>query len=45
MIYLQKKKVMWYDIIKDVLSSDAGSFGFVFFALSLIGWVRRRSTD
>ncbi|MBR5476660.1 MAG: hypothetical protein IKV17_07580 [Bacteroidaceae bacterium] len=30
---------MWYDILKDILSSDAGSFSFVFFTLSLISWV------
>ena len=30
---------MWYDILRDVLSSDAGSFSFVFFTLSLISWV------
>lgn len=30
---------MWYDILKDILGSSAGSFGFVFFTLSLIGWV------
>lgn len=30
---------MWYDILKDILGSTAGSFGFVFFTLTLIGWV------
>lgn len=30
---------MWYDILKDILSSDAGSFSFVFFTLTLISWV------
>lgn len=30
---------MWYDILKDISSSDAGSFSFVFFTLSLISWV------
>lgn len=29
----------WLELIKNILSSDAGSFGFVFFVLLLIAWV------
>ena len=34
----------WFDVIKEILSSDAGSFGFVVFVLLLIAWAIHKIT-
>lgn len=34
-----------FDILKEILGSPAGSFGFVFFVLALIAWVIHKVTE
>ena len=34
----------WFELLKDILGSPAGSFGFVVFILLLIGWIIHKIT-
>ena len=36
---------MWYDIIREILCSDVGSFAFVFFGLALVCWIVYKITE